>query len=572
LRLDPGYDWAWNTLNGWSLELKRPEAPLNLARELTELRGGEARSWLKLAGILSGQEHLDERLAALDRAIALDPRQFAPHDLKAQLLAEAGRFDEAAAVCAALAWGERPPTVLRGRAAWVEARRGDVKGALAQMREVLAEEPDYYWGWQSVAEWTCDGSRPEDYLEAAEALVRLAPHGAHAAVCRGRARLKSGDRGGAKDDFRRAFEKAPDYGSAAFQLFDLELEDKNLEAAARALEALKVHNGGWYVVAREVELAAAREDRRSASEALERLCTVTGGDAEALLRCADRAFEGAGWVRPAERIYAKAFKRNGVHPLVATLWIERWVARPHWRRILPQLGDLLARGEVGRMAAVAYFNFLGRTRALRRILACIRRHRQALRADTEIWGTVGYALLSVGQRRGVVTWLSDWPDRVEARPWMLLNLVYALRGLHRDGQANKVSHRALELQPDHCTPYHVLWLALDDLLDGDGRAARSRFDGLDPSTFEANKSYLYRLARLLLDLDEARPDVPREERRKASRELASIGRTLAFKVSTHAAVLHLYHRAVRSMAQDYGPVRGCVWSLLRWMNPPRKER
>ena len=65
--------------------------------------------------------------------------------------------------------------------------------------------------------------------------------------------------------------------------------------------------------------------------------------------------------------------------------------------------------------------------------------------------------------------MSDWPQRTDAKPWMLLNLVYALRGERDDRVAGKVSRHELQLPPDHCTAYHVLWLLLDDLLDGDGR-------------------------------------------------------------------------------------------------------
>ena len=155
---------------------------------------------------------------------------------------------------------------------------------------------------------------------------------------------------------------------------------------------------------------------------------MTDGDSEWPLQAADAAFGNAGWTRRVERIYDKALERNDVDPMVATLWSQRWVARPRLRPFPKKLGTLLARGEVGRRAAVVYFKSLGRLRASRRISACVRRHRQALRADAECWGIVGYALLSIEKRRCAVTWMSDWPERADAQPWMLLNLVYVLRG------------------------------------------------------------------------------------------------------------------------------------------------
>ena len=126
-----------------------------------------------------------------------------------------------------------------------------------EMRDVLAQDTDYYWGWQNLADWTCDAGETALYLEAAEAMVRLAPDNVGAAQYRGDARLKTGDRDGAKDEFRRAIEKSPLGCWAAFQLFDVELEDRNFETAGQVLKALKSHDGGRFVVAREVQLAAA---------------------------------------------------------------------------------------------------------------------------------------------------------------------------------------------------------------------------------------------------------------------------------------------------------------------------
>ena len=105
-----------------------------------------------------------------------------------------------------------------------------------------------------------------------------------------------------------------------------------------------------------------------------------------------------------------------------------------------------------------------------------------------------------------------------------------------------------------------------------GASAPSVWMELDLSTFDAKNSYLYRLARLLMDLEEAQPDVSREARRKARSELASIGQTLTSIAAVHGAILRVYHRAVRSIARNYGPFRGFVWKLIRWMNPPRKSR
>ncbi len=111
-------------------------------------------------------------------------------------------------------------------------------------------------------------------------MVRLSPESATAAAYRGEARLKSGDKAGAKHDFHRATQAAPTYGFPAFHLFDLELEDRDLDTAGAVLESLKTHEPGEYVDAREVRLALARNDLATASAVLARLCKEPLADSE----------------------------------------------------------------------------------------------------------------------------------------------------------------------------------------------------------------------------------------------------------------------------------------------------
>ncbi len=114
LRLDPGYDWGWDTLPRWLTEFDRGGEVLDLAREIAAARPGEARSWMILGRILP-DESIEEALAALDRAIALNPCLGDAHDLRAERLANAGRFEEALAACSPAAWPDRPPVQLRAR-------------------------------------------------------------------------------------------------------------------------------------------------------------------------------------------------------------------------------------------------------------------------------------------------------------------------------------------------------------------------------------------------------------------------------------------------------------------------
>ena len=158
LRLDPGYDWAWNMLRGWSTTLKCPEWRENLARELTGQRG--RGSQLVAARRDPLREGKTRPAAGGDWAIAGTPVTLSPmiSRLNSWRRPAASRMPPRPA--RRLPGGNRPPIPLRGRAAGVEARRGAVEGAISQMRAALAEDGDDYWGWQNLADWGRDSGKP----------------------------------------------------------------------------------------------------------------------------------------------------------------------------------------------------------------------------------------------------------------------------------------------------------------------------------------------------------------------------------------------------------------------------
>jgi tetratricopeptide (TPR) repeat protein len=427
---------------------------------------------------------------------------------------------------------------------------------------------------QSLAEWIRNHGSPAEYFEAAEAMARMTTDNPVAFAYRAEARLRIRDRDGAKDDFRRSVALAPDYAFAVLNLFDLELGDENFVAAGQLLEALRVHVGGEYVVAREVQLAMARADHSVAAEALERLAISPQGDSDWPLRAADRAFVETGWGRRAEAVYSSLLDRPGIKPLVGALWIERCISRQDWS-CANRLGELLARGEVGIQAAHAYFNALAGARASRKIHSAIRRHEQALRSHSLCWGVVGYALLTINHHRAVIDWMSDWHERAAVEPWMLNNLIYSLRALKRDDEANKISRRALELPRDNTTRFHQLWLALDDLFEADHESAGDRLEGLDTSNFDAGDRFLYSLAKLLLNQALTKDEAQGRGMLVATtsgRELVRLCRATVVTPETHGAILHTYRRAVRMMARNYGPSLALMWRFLHMLVAPRRGR
>ena len=118
-------------------------------------------------------------------------------------------------------------------------------------------------------------------------------------------------------------------------------------------------------------------------------------------------------------------------------------------------------------AAVKFLDLAARATQRLHVLAFLRRNKKWLHENTRTWGAAGFALVNLGRRRRGARWLADWEQRSDVKPWMLCNLVEALRDLHRDAEAAEAGRRAMELPPDNTRAFHSLWLAADACREGD---------------------------------------------------------------------------------------------------------
>lgn len=580
LRLQPEYDWAWRTLRAWSVELQQPTRPVQLARALAARRAGESRSWLILAENLMQTPHRDELAAALDKAIALQPRQLQAYELKAQALVEQERFEEALAVCRPAAWPEGPPIELRARAAWVEAERGDLKAAIAQMNAVVAEHPGHVWGWQQLAEWQWNAGHHEDAIAAAQKLAEFNPVNPAPLGYVADLKLKNGDRAGARKDLERAMALDPAYAFSGMSLFDLELEDGNLAAARRVLAVLEQQVGGVFVEARAAQLAA-REGRVTEAETiLERLCT-SPTTRPWPIQSTVAALDQAGRARSADQVLRAALAKPDATPVLGEIWIRRETGRSRWfqGRLLRRL---MARGEMGRRALSAWIEAFGdaaperpgvgagvpilRELAFRRLL---RRYGTELKADDDCWGTVGYTLACLRRPAAVVRWLAGWRDHPNVRPWMLSNLARALRDLGRDAEADEVCRGALQLPVrDHTTNDFALWLAMEQLLSGDpaeAAAAGRSLDGWQEADVTSGMRRVLALGKAVLAVVRSepadRPAVLREQQRLLDESVAG------GMAGASRSVRRLFRRCMTRMAREGGGWRLRFWGWRKLYLP-----
>src|SRR5262245_3687387 len=239
LRLAPSYEWAWQRLSEWSLQMGERDRTAAFARLLTGERSGDPESWLVLARRLTGAETVSERLTALDRALVIDPARTDAWDAKARVLGEAERFEAALEACAEGATRCRTDLhVLEARRASIEAQRRRLPEAIRLMRAVLADNVSYVDGWYRLTTWLLEADLANEATGALEQLQRLCPHDAWVNRELGLLHLKQGATEAAARAFAAALRTVPTDVQAAHHLINLQLDARDLDAAGARLEMM----------------------------------------------------------------------------------------------------------------------------------------------------------------------------------------------------------------------------------------------------------------------------------------------------------------------------------------------
>jgi tetratricopeptide (TPR) repeat protein len=561
VRLDPSYRWAWGRLWDFTREERRTDDLVALAREVTETHPHEANSWIVLSLVLEETSGPEERLAALDRAIALDPRSVEAYDRKAELLAALGRTGEALAACRPAAWPTQPPVSLRMREAWILAQTGRLDKSIKMLEALVAEEPGEAEALKQLAEAYGQADRQADHLQAVEQLARLAPNDATTFGYLGEAYTANGLFDQAKDAYRRAMAIEPGYAYAGLRLFDLHLHFRELNEARQVLDHLRVHLGGPHVLGRAVELACAERLRPRAAEVMRALCLEPSGDPQSM-DIAAKAMVQCGWRRTLVETLKEAAALAGANAQVVPLLLRHGGASVGRRAAQRLVEATIERGgEAGVKAAAAYVRRLGETcrkRAFRRFL---QRHRDFLNAHTPAWAAVGFAHYACGDPHGTVRWLSTYRERTGVRPGMLLSLTYCLRRLGHDEAAYEVERDALALPPDGALTHHRTTAALHAALQGRLEETASHLAGLTEDGFDARYTFLATLARSLLAAGTGGGN--RRRLRDADRLLRRARRGYrGFRGDPVAR--RLYRQTLRRLARLRGGGRGALWYCVRW--------
>jgi hypothetical protein len=185
---------------------------------------------------------------------------------------------------------------------------------------------------------------------------------------------------------------------------------------------------------------------------------------------------------------------------------------------------------------------------------------------------VGYVLTNTADWRKAAEWLADWPERPGVEPWMLINLVIALRSLGRDAEANRVSRHAVTLPEGPTSRHHTLWLGLDAALAGETAAAVEHLGRVDPAACDAAHRYLHALVRALVTVQQATGADRARVFADVRKDLAAAAKACSSLGADRQAIWRTYNRCVGRLARDAGGWQARVWDMWRRLWPLVPER
>jgi tetratricopeptide (TPR) repeat protein len=505
--LSPDYHDAWSHLAAIGKELKQPGVARELAEQLTERRPAEPDSWHRLACQLDDPASLPKALEALDRALSLNPRHIPSHRQRASVLSKQGRWDEAFAACRPAIYAGQPPAELVAFEAYLRARRGDRKTAIQIMRSALGADRSIEWGWRRLAEWLHADDQIPEAVEAAEVVAQLTPGDVLPLGYLASLKLRNKDTAGAKEVLTRAFELDAGYWYAASNLFDIQLDEQDYDAARRTLSRLGPQIPASQKLALEIELALRTDSDSAIPGLLQRLCAFRddGGMFNDIL---DR-LRNHGRILMAEPVVRAAIAEPSAHPRAGGFWVSlAFEARA--KGVLKTLREMGFDRELAVEAWVQWCDSMAEAvRKTRSQNALNRDHREylfswvlfrlgpGLQKSTRIWAEAGYFLVATGRYRKAARWMRGWRERDGVTPRMLFNLLRALSSVGRHREFQEVALRGAAILPrDDFSVRFELWSAIFAFLNKNSKPAMDLAAQMHVAGMDNYLSLLFRILRL----------------------------------------------------------------------------
>jgi tetratricopeptide (TPR) repeat protein len=465
----------------------RRDALYSRLRGLVSTSPGDVGLLHAATELASALDRHDDVLSLAAAGLAVVPRSAELHDERIMALALLGRLDEAKA--AVPRWSGDVPFTLRGRAAWLRARSGDLPGAIQDMRAVVAADPGYTWGHLQIGLWCRETGRHAAALAAMLRAFRSSPESPTIAGEVVDSCFAAGRMRGAASALRAAGRLDPTHLPWRARELQLRLDFGHV-ARARELAELDSSPLAPEVLARwRVRLAVASDDAELARSELRAHVAASGSPAA--FYAAWRAMMLGGLVGVATEVVEEALARGDASEAAAELGL-----RARLRRGKPVEEMLLALPPTS-PAARGGARVLGEmleSRSRNAVLWYLLRRRRFLREDAIVWARAGAVLVA---RWPVMAWawLAAWQSRVHALDAEGLLAVVRAREAMGLFAAPSLSRRALSLPDGPATAAHRARLAFTASLRGDDEDVDRLGDGLDPDALDPLERYFLLLAR-----------------------------------------------------------------------------
>jgi tetratricopeptide (TPR) repeat protein len=520
LTLDPTYEWGWSAFDEWCHEMASGAAPLDFAMALTEERPGDAQNWQALSRRHQEKAredrsfHLPQALAAIDHAIGLNSHETEYHDARALILAEQGRYEEALAACRPPSFGPCVPTELRSTEAWIYAQAGRVDEAIESLDRIVAEDPAQGWAWQQLYFHHFERGDLQGAEAAATALVRFAPReGEPWAML---AQVLFGH--GREEDAREALEKCLVVDSqqrwAASKLLSLTIESGRIAEAQELATRLLAADDHAELRSHCVNLAVKARDAGTAIEHYTALLSSPDADAEDL-GFGTRLLAAFGKADEAWAALDHAIGQSSATAPLVSFWVQSCLERgvePSFQAHLKEAGEDWQHRS---LALSAYIEALAEHRKKRALRGLRKSHPDWFEGDTILWGSMGYAMIQVGDRQ-TTAWLKSWKGREGLQPWMLLNVALVAMREGRVEDAMEASRKALEVGPPERVSEHVVVLGFYEALE----STRSGHTSLRPTVHDGTILPFYKMLHGLTQAlhESARTNVDSREAFRLARD------------------------------------------------------
>ncbi|MDF1816260.1 MAG: tetratricopeptide repeat protein [Verrucomicrobiales bacterium] len=495
IHADPQYGWAWNQIGEWSKIVGRENDAIAAGENLVTNRPFDPDAWIHFSNLYETLGEPERRLEILREGITHCPTSSDIHDLHAFSLCVAGRYNEAIEACSPPAFNGHIPHYLQGRAAWVEAYRNNTEKAIEMIREPLASHSDWLWGYERLHDWYLKTGQLEEATETAGHIVRLRPHSPYSYGNMAELYLEMEKKDEAIESFTKAFKIDPNYIYAGWHLIRLKIEKKDYDDAAGLLETFEYHNPSDSAPAEMRCLYNFSTDQEDKIESFEKLMLCDDISEEALLRVEELMRENdlGSQIYPTYKKIIESGK--GQNPNTAA----RWAAFQIYFSV-PELEEILHRvslkPETNYSAWREAVLELCAAERHRDAIGLIKRNQAVFTADSGLWAIAGHTYRLAKKDKHTVTWMSDWKEREDIRPWMMLNLTNALfmtRGIQAAGPVFKYS--ADQLPPDHDSFAHHVGAAYFEAANSNFEEAERHLAEADSGVLNEYFQHFYHLAQ-----------------------------------------------------------------------------